>query len=59
MKNLGKALLVMALLAFLTGGLTSCSVFEKSRPSITKSYKHKQPVPKRYIVPEKTKKIIK
>lgn len=59
MKNLGKILLILITLAFLTGGLTSCSVFEKSRPSVTKSYKHKQPVPKKYIVPAKSKKIIK
>lgn len=54
-----RLLMMVLTFIFLAGGLSSCSVFEKGKPSTTQSFKHKKPLPKKYIITHKSSNIIK
>lgn len=59
MKRIKKILVIVSLLAFSIVTFSSCSVFERTTPDNAKRFKHKQPLPKKYIIPEKSANIIK
>jgi hypothetical protein len=59
MKKRMRFFLMLLAVAFMAGTMTSCSVFEKGGPDATKSFKHKKPLPKKYIIPNKSSKVLK
>jgi hypothetical protein len=50
MKSIYRLIALLLLCCFLAGGLASCAVFEKSSPTKPESFKHKNPLPKKYVI---------
>lgn len=59
MKSIIRIIAVVLICFFLAGSLTSCAVFDKS--SITKqdSFKHKKPLPKKWLINNGSRPIVK
>ena len=58
MKNLLRSAIIVITVVFMAGVLGSCSS-QKSAPKATVSFKHKKPLPKKYIVTTKRQKTVK
>jgi len=43
----------------MAGALSSCSLFDKTSATKQNSFKHKEPLPKKYIIHHKSREIIK
>jgi len=50
MKGIYRLIILLLLGCFLAGGLVSCAVFEPTSPTKQESFKHKKPLPKKYII---------
>jgi hypothetical protein len=59
MKRIKKILVVTLALAFSIAAFTSCSLLDKSSQDQARSFKHKDPLPKKFIINQKSSKIIK
>lgn len=59
MKKLIRVLILVLACAFLSGSLVSCSVFDKSAKFKHESFKHKNPIPKKWVINNGTKRIAK
>ena len=59
MKKIIRILTFLLITTFLAGAMTSCSLFDESTANSTKSYKHKKPLPQKWIIHHKSTKTIK
>lgn len=59
MKSIIRLIILVLLCSFLAGGMTSCAVFDNSSAIKQKSFKHKDPLPKKWIIPNKSRDIVK
>ena len=59
MKSIPRLLALLLIFTFLAGAMTSCAVFDNSSVRRHKSFEHKQPLPKKWIIPDKSRKTIK
>jgi hypothetical protein len=50
MKSIYRLIALLLICCFLAGGLASCAVFQPSSPTKPQSFKHKEPLPKKYII---------
>jgi hypothetical protein len=50
MKKILRILILLLVLGSLAGITTSCAVFNESHATKNSSFKHKQPLPKKYII---------
>lgn len=50
MKKILRILILLLVLGALTGITTSCAIFNESHSAKNEPFKHKQPLPKKYIV---------
>lgn len=50
MKNIIRLIALLMFCGLLAGSLSSCAVFEKSSPTELKSFKHKKPLPKKWVI---------
>ena len=50
MKKIIRLLIVVLVCTFLAASLNSCSVFEPAYKNPTQSFKHKKPLPKKWII---------
>ena len=59
MKSIIRLIALLLISVILAGTVTSCAIFDNSSASRHKSFEHKKPLPKKWIIPDKSRKIVK
>jgi hypothetical protein len=59
MKKIARLIFLILVCTFLAGGMSSCSLFDESTAHKQKSFKHKKPVPQKWVINNKSSKTLK
>jgi hypothetical protein len=59
MKSLIRLIVLVLICFIMAGTITSCAIFDRSKVTKQQSFKHKKPLPKRYVINQKSRPIAK